>query len=86
MGAPDLAPAAPAHAMHVLIAGGGVVGLTIAQRRRQNGIPFTVFERDPAPDSRKQGWALTLHWSLDALERTIGPNLAKSLDKASAVP
>lgn len=67
--------------MHVLIAGGGIVGLTIAQGCRENGIPYTLFERD-TEGSRSQGWALTLHWCLDALERTIGPERAAKLPGA----
>lgn len=67
--------------MHVLIAGGGIVGLTIAQGCRENGIPYTVFERD-TNESRRHGWALTLHWVLDALERTIGQERAAKLSKA----
>lgn len=69
--------------MRVLIAGAGVVGLTIAQGCLENGIPFTIFEKDDAPDQRTQGWALTLHWCLDALERTIGPRLTKILPTVS---
>ena len=68
--------------MHVLIAGAGIVGLTIAQGCRENGIPFTIFERDQA-GSRTQGWALTLHWCLRSLERTIGSNLAELLPAVS---
>ncbi|KAI0381231.1 FAD/NAD(P)-binding domain-containing protein [Hypomontagnella monticulosa] len=61
--------------MRVLIAGGGIVGLTIAQGCRENNIPYMVFERD-TEGSRSQGWALTLHWCLNALDRTIGPGIA----------
>ena len=68
--------------MHVLIAGAGIVGLTIAQGCRENGIPFTIFERDQA-GSRAQGWALTLHWCLRSLERTIGPKLTELLPTVS---
>lgn len=69
--------------LHVLIAGAGPVGLTIAQGCRENGIPYTLFERDESKTSRSQGWALTLHWCLDALEKTMGPELAKRLPDVS---
>lgn len=32
--------------MKVLIVGGGIVGLTIAQGCRENGISYELFERD----------------------------------------
>lgn len=32
--------------MKVLIIGGGIVGLTIAQGCHENGIPYELFERD----------------------------------------
>lgn len=69
---------------HVLIAGAGVVGLTIAQGCRQHNIPFTIFERDERQNSRSQGWALTLHWSLRSLRRTIGPELSEQLPSVSS--
>ncbi|KAI1773839.1 FAD/NAD(P)-binding domain-containing protein [Hypoxylon cercidicola] len=64
--------------IHVLIAGGGIVGLTIAQGCRENGISYRVFERD-MEDDRRQGWALTLHWCLNSLKRTIGPKAGARL-------
>ena len=47
--------------MHVLIAGGGLGGLTLAQTLRKQGISYEIFERDSGPDSRFQGWAIALH-------------------------
>ncbi|KAI1098461.1 FAD/NAD(P)-binding domain-containing protein [Jackrogersella minutella] len=67
--------------MHVLIAGGGIVGLTIAQGCRENNIPYTVFESE-TEGTRRHGWCLTLHWCLNALERTIGPEAAAKLPDA----
>ena len=47
--------------MHVLIAGAGLGGLTLAQTLRKQGISFEIFERDTGEDSSFQGWALALH-------------------------
>ena len=47
--------------MHVLIAGAGLGGLTLAQTLRKQGISFEIFERDTGKDSRFQGWAIALH-------------------------
>jgi len=63
----------------VLIIGAGVVGLTLAQGCRNAGIPFEIYEQLPESSERSQGWGLSLHWSLNALERTIGPELTARL-------
>ncbi|KAI0836252.1 FAD/NAD(P)-binding domain-containing protein [Hypoxylon sp. FL0890] len=67
--------------MHVLIAGGGIVGLTIARGCRENDIPYTVFERD-TEETRRHGWSLTLHWCLNALKKVIGSEAAAKLPDA----
>lgn len=69
----------------VLIIGAGVVGLTLAQGCREAGIPFKIFEKLEASSESSQGWGLTLHWSLTALERTIGPRLAALLSEVGAI-
>ena len=45
----------------VLIIGGGLGGLVLAQALRSKGVPFEVFERDSDSTSRPQGWAISLH-------------------------
>ncbi|PKY00139.1 putative monooxygenase [Aspergillus campestris IBT 28561] len=68
----------------VLIIGGGLVGLTLAQALKKKDIPFEVYERDASPAARDQGWAITLHWGLDPLRKTI-PSEILSLIEAEQV-
>jgi 2-polyprenyl-6-methoxyphenol hydroxylase-like FAD-dependent oxidoreductase len=75
---------------HVLIIGGGIGGLTLAQGLKKAGISAAVYERDRTINDRLQGYrvhisptgSLALHECLpphlfDAFDRTCGaPNLA----------
>ncbi|KAL5050900.1 hypothetical protein BDW71DRAFT_194029 [Aspergillus fruticulosus] len=63
----------------VLIVGGGIVGLTLGQALKQRNIPFEIYERDLHPDSRGQGWAITLHWALHAFKTPqVDPDVARN--------
>jgi 2-polyprenyl-6-methoxyphenol hydroxylase-like FAD-dependent oxidoreductase len=44
--------------MNVIVIGGGIGGLCLAQGLRAAGVDVTVFERDAAPDSRREGFRL----------------------------
>ena len=75
---------------HVLIIGGGVGGLTLAQGLKRSGISAAVYERDRTPTDRLQGYRVHisptgsagLHEclspeSFDVFDRTCGsPNTA----------
>ncbi|KAF2016666.1 FAD/NAD(P)-binding domain-containing protein [Aaosphaeria arxii CBS 175.79] len=65
----------------IIIAGGGIVGLTLAQSLHKAKVPYQVFERDPSPTHNLEGWGLTVHWALPALEACLPPKLfARLLD------
>ena len=82
--------------MHVLIAGGGVGGLCLAQGLRRAGVEVTVFERDTAIAVREQGYRIHIDDNGgDALRRclsgesfelylatstTLGPAKVRALD------
>ncbi|MFI7029532.1 FAD-dependent oxidoreductase [Microbispora rosea] len=51
----------------IAVIGAGPAGLTFARVLHRHGHPVTVFERDPAPDSRPPGGTLDLHERLGQL-------------------
>jgi glycine/D-amino acid oxidase-like deaminating enzyme len=46
---------------HVLIIGGGLAGLALAQALRARNCTCQVFDRDASEVARNQGWCITLH-------------------------
>ena len=58
----------------VLISGGGLASLLLAQSLRLSKIPFTIFERDASFAFRAQGYRLRLSAEgLDAIESVLDP-------------
>ncbi|MEH1165292.1 NAD(P)/FAD-dependent oxidoreductase [Micromonospora sp. CPCC 205539] len=57
----------------ILIAGAGIGGLALAQALRHGGYDVVVFERDPTPRTRDQGYRLHLDPNGNAALRTCLP-------------
>jgi 2-polyprenyl-6-methoxyphenol hydroxylase-like FAD-dependent oxidoreductase len=53
---------------HVAIIGGGIGGVALAVACMHRGIPFTLYERDSAFDTRSQGYGLTLQQASKAIQ------------------
>jgi salicylate hydroxylase len=53
---------------HLAIIGGGIGGIALAVACLHRGIPFTLYERDSAFDTRSQGYGLTLQQGSRAIE------------------
>ena len=52
---------------HVLIVGGGLGGLTLAQGLKKNGISCAVYEKDLSRTDRLQGYRIVLYSSNNPL-------------------
>jgi len=62
--------------LRVLIVGGGIGGLCLAQALKRAGISFAVCERDHAPDARLQGYRLNIEpIGAAALHECLPPEL-----------
>ena len=70
----------------VIVIGGGLVGLTLAQSLKKANIPCTIYERDASLDSDRGGWGITIHWALRALERCLPTKLFEELDDIQVDP
>jgi salicylate hydroxylase len=78
------APVAP---FHVVIIGGGIGGLTLAQGLKKAGISVAVYERDRTPSSRLQGYRVHINpaGSL-ALHACLPPDLFAAFEQTCGRP
>lgn len=62
----------------VAIAGAGLSGLCLAHSLIRAGFAVQVYERDPAPHVRRQGYRITVdEYGISALQRCLPPHLFK---------
>lgn len=62
--------------LHVIIVGGGIGGLCLAQGLKRNGVSVAVYERDQSPDARLQGYRLNIEpMGSRALHACLPPEL-----------
>jgi 2-polyprenyl-6-methoxyphenol hydroxylase-like FAD-dependent oxidoreductase len=73
--------------MEVLVIGGGIGGLALAQGLRRAGVPVTVHERDRTPTDRMQGYRVHINRAgARALAACLPPHLFDAFVAAAAPP
>jgi 2-polyprenyl-6-methoxyphenol hydroxylase-like FAD-dependent oxidoreductase len=81
------ASAASPAPMHVLIIGGGIGGLTLAQGLKRCGISVAVFERDRTPTDRVQGYRVHINPAgSQALAACLPPHLFAAFERTCGKP
>src|SRR5215471_21866861 len=72
---------------HVLIIGGGVGGLTLAQGLKRAGVSVAVYERDRTPTDRLQGYRVHISPAGSrALHACLPPHLFELFDRTCGKP
>jgi salicylate hydroxylase len=72
---------------HVLIIGGGIGGLTLAQGLKRAGISAAVYERDRTPGDRLQGYRVHISPTGGlALHECLTPHLFEIFDRTCGAP
>ena len=73
--------------LHVVVIGGGIGGLCLAQGLRQAGVSVAVYERDRIPEARLQGYRLSIEPpGSGALHDCLPPELWQILVATSGDP
>ncbi|GAA4546621.1 FAD-dependent oxidoreductase [Amycolatopsis samaneae] len=68
----------------VLVIGAGLGGLCLAQGLRKAGIPYAVYESDPSPEFRRQGYRLHIDSRGDDALRAVLPAHLHELFRATS--
>ncbi|CAO3607447.1 unnamed protein product [Cunninghamella echinulata] len=68
----------------VIIIGGGLAGLSLAQSLKHQGIPYQVYEREESPRDH-QGWSISIYFCLPVLASTMNPDHFDTLGPAASV-
>ncbi|HEU5384237.1 MAG TPA: FAD-dependent monooxygenase, partial [Ktedonobacteraceae bacterium] len=72
---------------HVLVVGGGLGGLCLAQGLRQAGVSVAVYERDATPEIRRQGYRLHIDArGANALRSCLPPHLFEMFTATASPP
>jgi 2-polyprenyl-6-methoxyphenol hydroxylase-like FAD-dependent oxidoreductase len=73
--------------LHVIIAGGGLGGLALAQGLRRAGISFAVHEKDPGPEFRNQGYRIRINRDgITALQALLTPQAFEVFAATAGTP
>ncbi|MET8627647.1 NAD(P)/FAD-dependent oxidoreductase [Kitasatospora sp. NPDC004669] len=73
--------------LHVVIAGGGLGGLALAQGLHQAGISVAVHEKDPTPDFRNQGYRIRINSDgITALKALLTPQAYEVFAATAGTP
>ncbi|MER6386076.1 NAD(P)/FAD-dependent oxidoreductase [Streptomyces sp. NPDC001250] len=73
--------------LHVIIAGGGLGGLALAQGLHQAGISVAVYEKDPTPAFRNQGYRIRINPDgITALKAVLTPSAFEVFAATAGTP
>ena len=72
----------PSSVPPVIIVGGGLIGLTLAQALSARSIPYLIYEQDPHTSHRGVGWGLTIHWALEIFKYLVPASIIERLPDA----
>ncbi|MGW3196084.1 FAD-dependent oxidoreductase [Streptomyces sp. NPDC001118] len=73
--------------LHVIIAGGGLGGLALAQGLHQAGISVAVYEKDPIPAFRNQGYRIRINPDgITALKAVLTPSAFEVFAATAGTP